>query len=179
MSYSTHSCTATCSLAVSTAAEAITLLTDWIGNNPDEIPDGLSEDCTDGEVAEELSLYVSMDESGQVIVTLDTDGDNGNSEIFDFISSHFAKIQTSDYMTVTWSCYDSRDGMSSGTDYYDQNGEYFDMHDKSKDSKALDQIAQILSDTSRDVDMFRDVDMLMSISDIITSTGRVVQDLED
>jgi hypothetical protein len=174
MSYTSYSATATCTLAVNTAAEAITLLTDWLGNYPDEMPEGLSADGTADEIAGELSAYINMDESGEVIVTVDTEGDdNYNSEVFDFITSHFAQIQTSDYMSVSWSCYDSRDGTSSGTEYYDRNGSQFDMSDRSKDSKALDQITHILSGTSWDVDM------LMSISDIIASTGRVVKDLAD
>ena len=173
MSYTQLTSTATCTLAVNTAAEAITLLVDWLGNNPDEMPEGLSEDGTADEIADELSPYINMDEAGQIIVSIDTEGDgNYHSEVFDFITSHFAQIQTSEYMTVTWSCYDSRDGISSGTDYYDQNGRYFDMSDKSKDGKALDEIAKILSGTSWDVDM------LMSISDVVTGTGRVVKDLE-
>ena len=174
MSYTQCTSTATCTLAVNTAAEAITLLTDWLGNNPDKIPDGLSKNGTADEIADELSAYISMDTEGQIVVSIDSEGDgNYDLNVFDFIISHFAQIQTSEFMTVTWASYDSRDGMSSGTDYYDQNGKCFDMHDKSKDSKALDQIAQILSGKSWDVDM------LMSISDIINSTGRIVKDLAD
>jgi hypothetical protein len=174
MSYTQHTCIATCTLdGVSTATDAINLLVDWLGNNPEEIPDDLSQDVTAEDTAEELACYINMDESGQVIISLDTDGHNGNynSEVFDFITSHFASIQSSDYMTVNWSCYDRKNGVSSGTDYYDQNGNAFDMHNKSKDSEALDQIAAILSGTSWDVDM------LMSISDIITGTGRVIEEV--
>ena len=76
-------------------------------------------------------------------------------------------------MTVTWSCFLSRDGMSSGTDYYDQDGKYFYISSKSKDSKALDSIAALLSGTEWNVDT------LMSISDLVTGTGREIKDLEN
>lgn len=174
MSYTQHASTATCTLSVNTVDEAITLLTDWLGNNPDEFPDGLSEDETESEIADELSPYISRDESGQIIVSIDSESDdsNYNSNVFDFITSHFAKIQASEYMTVTWSCFDSRDGMSSGTDYYDQDGKYFDMSNKSKDSKALDSIAHILSGkswTSEDMEL---------ICEVVRDTGRVISDIE-
>ena len=168
MSFTQHASTATCTLSVNTVDEAVTLLTDWLGNNPDEFPDSLSEDGAESEIADELSPYISRDESGQIIVSVDSESDDGNysSDVFDFITSHFAEIQTSEYMTVTWSCFLSRDGMSSGTDYYDQDGKYFYISSKSKDSKALDSIAALLSGTEWNVDT------LMSISDLVTGTGR-------
>jgi hypothetical protein len=175
MSYTQHASTATCTLSVNTVDEAVTLLTDWLGNNPDEFPDSLSEDGAESEIADELSPYISRDESGQIIVSVDSESDDGNysSDVFDFITSHFAEIQTSEYMTVTWSCFLSRDGMSSGTDYYDQDGKYFYISSKSKDSKALDSIAALLSGTEWNVDT------LMSISDLVTGTGREIKDLEN
>jgi hypothetical protein len=175
MSFTQHASTATCTLSVNTVDEAVTLLTDWLGNNPDEFPDSLSEDGAESEIADELSPYISRDESGQIIVSVDSESDDGNysSDVFDFITSHFAEIQTSEYMTVTWSCFLSRDGMSSGTDYYDQDGKYFYISSKSKDSKALDSIAALLSGTEWNVDT------LMSISDLVTGTGREIKDLEN
>ena len=175
MSFTQHASTATCTLSVNTVDEAVTLLTDWLGNNPDEFPDSLSEDGAESEIADELSTYISRDESGQIIVSVDSESDDGNysSDVFDFITSHFAEIQTSEYMTVTWSCFLSRDGMSSGTDYYDQDGKYFYISSKSKDSKALDSIAALLSGTEWNVDT------LMSISDLVTGTGREIKDLEN
>jgi hypothetical protein len=175
MSFTQHASTATCTLSVNTVDEAVTLLTDWLGNNPDEFPDSLSEDGAESEIADELSPYISRDESGQIIVSVDSESDDGNysSDVFDFITSHFAEIQTSEYMTVTWSCFLSRDGMSSGTDYHNQDGKYFYISSKSKDSKALDSIAALLSGTEWNVDT------LMSISDLVTGTGREIKDLEN
>jgi hypothetical protein len=174
MSFTQHASTATCTLSVNTVDEAVTLLTDWLGNNPDEFPDSLSEDGAESEIADELSPYISRDESGQIIVSVDSESDDGNysSDVFDFITSHFAEIQTSEYMTVTWSCFLSRDGMSSGTDYYDQDGKYFYISSKSKDSKALDSIAHILSGkswTSEDMEL---------ICEVVRDTGRVISDIE-
>lgn len=102
MSYTTYSATATCTLAVNTVSEAIILLTDWLGNYPDDMPEGLSADGTAAAISDELSPYINMDESGEIIVTVDSEGDGiYDTEVFDFITSHFAQIQTSDYMTVT------------------------------------------------------------------------------
>lgn len=172
MSYTQAASTATCTLAVNAASEAITLLTDWLGNNPDEMPEGLSEDGTADDIAEELSPYIDMDEMGQIIVSFNTEGDdNYDSEVFDFITRHFASIQTSDYMVVNWSRNNSRDGVFSGTNYYDKNGNSLDMNDKSKDSKALDQIAAILSGKS-----WTPEDMEL-ICEVIRDTGRVIEEV--
>ena len=175
MSYIERSSTATCSLSVTTADEAVTLLTDWLGNHPDKFPEGLSVDGTESEIAEELSPYISMSESGQIVVSLDTESESGNyhSGIFDFIAFHFAKIQTSEYMTVNWSSYDFRNGISSGTDYWDSDGKCLDISNSLKDSEALDSITVLLSGTEWNIDT------LMSISELVTQTGREIKDLQE
>lgn len=171
MSTTIYTCTATCKINAKTAGEAIELYLDWLENNEDEIPISFEEE-TRREMAEDLSAYVSMNEEGELVLAMDTDGDgNYDSSIFDSLTGYFKTIQTSDFMVVNWATEDSKHGTSSGTDYYDKDGYPVDMHDWAKDKAALDQIASVLSGKSWDVDM------LMSISDIITSTGRVIEDV--
>ena len=175
MSYTQHTASAECTLeGVKTTTDAVKLITDWVTNHPEDFPDVLDQDGTEEEIADFLSPYIEVNE-GIVTITVDSESDNGNydSDVFDFITSMFMEINTMDYMTVVWTCYDSRDGLSSGTDYYDQNGKYFSMVDKMKDSKAMDSIAKLLSGNEWNVDT------LMSISDLVTGTGREIKDLEN
>lgn len=173
MSYTTHASTATLTLAnVNTDSDALNLLTDWLGNNPDEIPDGLSQDGTADELADELSPYIKVEEGGLVTVSLDTEGDgNYDSEVFDFITSHFCSIQSSEYMEVTWCSVDSRVGVSFATDYYDPDGNTIPVDEAIKSHKALDRIASILSGAEWDADR------MMEVAEIVRGTGREVKDL--
>ena len=173
MSYTIHSSTATLTLAnVNSDSDALKLLTDWLGNNPDEIPDGLSQDGTADELADELSPYIKVEEGGLVTVSLDPDGDgNDNSEVFDFITSHFRSIQSSEYMGVSWSCYDSRSGTSAGVEYYGRDGNPILVDEAIKSHKALDRIASILSGAEWDADR------MMEVAEIVRGTGREVGDL--
>ena len=174
MSSTTHSSTATLTLAnVNSDSDALKLLTDWLGNNPDEIPDGLSQDGTADELADELAPYIEVGENGFVTVTLDTEGEHGNfhSEVFDFITAHFASIQTSPYMTVHWANYCSRSGMSSGTTYYDKDLDSFESNDAAADSHAMNRIAALLSGSEWDADL------MAQVAEIVRGTGREVGDL--
>lgn len=170
MSYTQFACTAKCILDVKTPEEAIDLFIDWVTNHPDEYPDEVTE-LTRDELFAEAEPYIGLSGEGQTTVSLDSEGDgNFNNDIFDCISKHFATIQTSDFMTVEWSCYDSRDGISSGTHYYDRNGNRFDMEDRTKDGEALDIIARTLSGSEWTADMFD------AIADLVRATGREIQD---
>lgn len=145
MSYTTHQSTATCRLNTSDAKEAVALFVDWIGNHVDECPDSI-QDLTAEELADEVAPYIEIDEDGQTIVSCNTEGDfNYNCEVFDCICHHFARIQVSDYMTVNWCSYDSRDGQSSGAWYYDKNGQQIDLSLlNNKDSGLVSCIADAL-----------------------------------
>lgn len=173
MSYTVHASTATLTLAnVNSDSDALDLLTDWLGNNPEEIPDGLTQEGTADELADELSPYISVEEGGLVTVSLDTEGDgNSNSEIFDFITSHLHSIQSSDYMEVTWCSIDSRDGISFATDYYDRDGNTIPVGSAIKSHRALDRIASILSGAEWDADL------MDQVAEIVRGTGREVKDL--
>ena len=170
MSYTTHACTAILTLAnVNSDSDALNLLTDWLGNNPEEIPDGLSQDVTADDLADELSPYIKVEEGGLVTVSLDTEGDgNGNSEVFDFITSHFRSIQSSDYMEVTWCSVDSRDGISFATDYYDRDGNSIPVDSAIKSYRALDRIASILSGAECSADL------MDQVAEIVRGTGRKI-----
>jgi hypothetical protein len=170
MSYTQFASTAKCALDAKTPEEAINLFVNWVVSHPDEYPDDITGYTRDDLFAE-VEPYIMMEKESQAIVSLDTEGDgNYNSEVFKCITNYFATIQTSDYMTTEWTCYDSRDGLSSGTDYYDKNGKWFDMADKSKDSEALDIIARTLSGSEWTADMFD------AIADLVRATGREIQD---
>lgn len=173
MSSTTHTSTAILALAnVNTDSDALDLLTDWLGNNPEEIPDGLSQDGTADELADELSPYIKVGEGGLVTVSLDTEGDgNYNSEVFDFITSHLCSIQSSEFMEVSWACHDSRNGISSGVYYYGREGNLVLVDDAIKSYKALDRIASILSGTEWDADL------MTQVAEIVRGTGREVSDL--
>ena len=130
MSYTTVSAIANCTIAGPDGTRGAALAVyDYLVNHPDEIPEPLNNDDIDSdEVVFAIEPYLDVDD-GELTISFCTESDDCySSEVFDFLTSHFAKIQTSKYMTVTWSCFDSRDGMSSGTDYYDRQGEQIDVH---------------------------------------------------
>jgi hypothetical protein len=172
MSITTSCATATLTLAnVNSVQDAAQLYVDWLGDNPEEIPDCASIDITAEELSEEVSPYIQF-ENGDVIVTYDTESDDGNydSEYFDSITEHFRSIMTSELMVVNWSTFDSRDGVSSGTDYYDETGKCFDNSDISADKKVLDEIAKLMSGN------VWSPDTLNSIAEMVRGTGRTVEE---
>lgn len=130
MSYTAASATATCTIAgldsIRTAALAVY---DYLVNHPDEIPDGLDYDDHDSDsVVICIESYLSID-NNELVVSYSTEAyGNYDSNVFDFLSPHFACLQTSPYMKVTWVVDDSRCGYSSGTDYYDRTGQQIDLH---------------------------------------------------
>lgn len=129
MSYTASSATAICTIAgLDSARTAALAVYDYLVNHPDEIPEGLDEDETDSDafvLAVESYLSVQDDEL-TICYSSEADGCY-DSEVFDFLSSHFACLQTSPYMEVTWVCDDSRAGYSGGTDYYDRAGKPIDV----------------------------------------------------
>jgi hypothetical protein len=172
MSITTSCATATLTLAnVNSVQDAAQLYADWLGDNPEEIPDCASIDITAEELSEEVLPYIRF-ENGDVIVTYDTESDDGNydSEYFDSITEHFRSIMTSGLMVVNWSTFDSRDGVSSGTDYYDETGKCFDNSDISADKKVLDEIAKLMSGN------VWSPDTLNSIAEMVRGTGRTVEE---
>jgi len=145
----------------------VNLYVDWIGNHEDDAPEELL-DYTAEELSAELLPYIECDGHGNVVVKLDTEGDgNYNSDFFDSLTDHLRGIMSSRFMEVNWTCYDSRGGLSSGTDYYDTEG----LFKPTEDTETLDQIADLLSGQEWDTDF------LDTIANLIRGTGREILDI--
>jgi hypothetical protein len=129
MSYTSSSAAATCSITglddTRTAALAVY---DYLVNHHDEIPESLDELDSD-DVAHEIECYLAIESPGTLTIAYSTESDSANcsAEVFDFLTDHFACLQTSPYMEVTWVTFDSRDGAFSGTNYYDQSNKRVDI----------------------------------------------------
>ena len=129
MSYTTVSATATCTIAglddTSTAALAVY---DYLVNHPDEIPEPLDDDDMDSdEVVFAIESYLDLDDE-ELTISFCTESDGCySSDVFDFLTSHLACLQTSPFMTVTWIVDDSRAGYSASTEYYDRQGEQINV----------------------------------------------------
>lgn len=168
MSFTQHTSVATLTLAgVTCPRDVVNLYIDWIGNHEDDAPEEFL-DYTAEEISTELLPYIECDEHGNVVVKLDTEGDgNYNSDFFDSITDHLRGIMSSRFMQVNWTCYDSRGGLSSGTDYYDKGGLVYPLGD----TKTLDQITELMSGQDWDTDL------LDKIAGLIRSTGRTIDDI--
>ena len=131
VSYITSSAFATCTIAELDSTETAALAVyDYLVNHPDEIPEGLDDEDTDSDgVVEQIETYLSLD-GDELTISYDSESDsqNNNSEVFDFLSGHFACLQTSLYMKVQWSSTDRRTGTFGVTDYYDRQGKIIDIH---------------------------------------------------
>ena len=173
MSYTSSQSTAILTLAgVNSASDAAQLYVDWLGKNKEKAPDCSSVDIEAEELLLEVLPYIAF-ENGEVIVKLDTESDTGcYRQYFDSITSYFRSIMSSELMKVNWSSYDSRDGSSSGTEYYDISGRIIDSDDFLADKKALDEIANLMTS-----DVWSS-DTLNSIADIIRGTGRSVEEAD-
>jgi len=168
MSHTRHTSVATLTLAgVTCPRDVVNLYIDWIGNHEDDAPGELL-DYTAEELSAELLPYIECDGHGNVVVKLDTEGDgNYNSDFFDSLTDHLRGIMSSKIMSVFWTCYNSRGGLSSGVDYYDKEG----LTEPLKDSDVLDEIADVLNK------QIWDADLLDTISGLIRATGRDIDDI--
>ena len=129
MSYTASSAKATFTLSGFETSEALALsVYDYLTNHPDEIPEDLDDNDYDSDkVVEMISAYLEVN-GDKITVKYGTEEDGCyDSGVFDFLTSHFAPLQTGLFMTVTWLVDDSRNGYESGTDYYDQKGNLIDV----------------------------------------------------
>lgn len=120
MSYTQHACVATCKLDAPSLQQLITDLYDGCVNHAEDLPDTLAE-CEDlEEFSKVVSYYVNLSGNTLTIAMDSVEDNNYDSEVFDFLTNHYINFMTSKFMKVTWTTYDSRDGMSGDTCYYDK-----------------------------------------------------------
>lgn len=126
MSYTQSAATATCKFNAPSLKDLITDLFDYCTNHEDELPDTLA-DYDEDDFTAEVSYYLDLI-GDDLTIHYDGEDDHAYSaEVFDFLSAHYARLMTSKFMKVTWMVYDSRDGLSAGTDYYDKNNNLIDI----------------------------------------------------
>lgn len=127
MSNTIASATATCIIfGFLDTREAALGVYDYLVNHPDEIPDYFNQADSDETVLlieSYLSLY-----NHSLVISYDTENTcNHDSAIFDWLVRHFACLQSSPFMAVNWVVEDTKTGISSGADYYDQSGSQLDV----------------------------------------------------
>ena len=137
MSYTAFSATATCKIEGFKSAEELALsIYDYLVNHPDETPESLDDDNMDSDdVVNAISSYLKINcifgysyLGSKLTISYDTENsDNYASDVFDFLTSHLAMLQSSYFMTVNWNCLDSRTGSSGGTQYLDRKGDIIDI----------------------------------------------------
>ena len=173
MSTTIASATATCTIpeGTPTPQDVAVAIHDFIVNHEDvDLPIEL-EDYDSDEFVHELVPYLSVENGTELTISYDTEDDKAySSAIFDFLVDHFKTLQTSEVMEVRWNVYDSKEGNSSGTNYYRKDGETIDVI---ADSAALNKIAELLSGKEWDVDT------LIRISELVQKTGREIKDVEE
>ncbi len=126
MSYTQCAATATCKVKAQSIKDLITDLFNYCTNHEDELPDTLA-DYDEDDFNAEISYYFDLI-GEDLTIQYDSEDDHAHtSDVFDFLSAHYAHLMTSKFMKVTWSCYDSRNGLSAGTDYYDNNNDLIDV----------------------------------------------------
>ena len=126
MSYTQHSATATCTIAnLLDVNDLCTQLYDYVTNHEDEIPEGLADCKSVEELTDLVESYVEL--SNELTISMDTEECNSDSEIFDFLTTHYAYLMTSKFMKVVWVSYDSRQGLSADVTYYDNTNSFIDI----------------------------------------------------
>ena len=86
------------------------------------------------DIKDSLRVYVQTDLSAdvndnEILITYDTEENNYDYEVFEFIIETLCKKMTSRYVRITWACDDSREGISSGESYLDSSGTYHDAEE--------------------------------------------------
>ena len=128
MSYTIAYASAHCTIDNFKDARSLALsIYDFLVNHPDEIPEAW-EDYDLDDCVFAIESYLQLDgDALNISYSTEADG-NFNPEAFDFLSSHIAHLQSSPFMVVEWTVDDSREGVTSGSEYLDKNGESIDIH---------------------------------------------------
>ena len=129
MSYTSSSAIATCSiLGLADTRTAALAVYDYLVNHPDNIPEALNHLDSDDFIYE-IECYLAVESSDTLTIAYSTDSDSANCsvEVFDFLTDHFAYLQTSPFMEVNWISSSNWGGTFSGTNYYDQNNKRLDI----------------------------------------------------
>lgn len=127
MSFFTNEGRAICSIAgIDEAGELAMAVYDYLVNHPDEIPAALDGDDDDSDAAFlKIASYLSFDGTGRLVISLDDDGD---LDLWTFLTRHVACLQTSLYMSCHWRTHDSREGSDFGSFYLDRQGEEINLN---------------------------------------------------
>lgn len=103
-------------------------IVDYLGNNPEDIPIQMDEECDSSIAAQIVRSYLTLE--GNKLTIKYFSEDNGyatDADTFDFLSSHLCNLMSSPYMKAEWVVENSRTGYSSGTDYYDRGNNQIDI----------------------------------------------------
>ena len=127
MSYAQHTASAICEVTnVLDTADLISQIYDYLTNHEDETPTELLNcECYE-HFADILETYVEV-ENNTLVISADTEENNSDMEIFDFLLNHYCLLMTSKFMKATWISYDSRGGLSADCTYYDNKGDLINI----------------------------------------------------
>jgi len=118
---------------------ATATLTVCEGFNVQSYLDAISERCVkednfmvehygevDGKVDIDFSDYV-RESGGQILIEMDSEESNGNSEVWDWLIDQFLPIMKSDYVQIKSASIDSRSGVDIGFSLYSKTGKVVDL----------------------------------------------------
>lgn len=118
---------------------ATATLTVCEGFNVQSYLDAISERCVkednfivehygevDGKVDIDFNDYV-RESGGQILIEMDSEESNGNSEVWDWLIDQFLPIMKSDYVQIKSASIDSRSGVDIGFSLYSKTGKVVDL----------------------------------------------------
>lgn len=80
----------------------------------------------DGKVDIDFNDYV-RESGGQILIEMDSEESNGNSEVWDWLIDQFLPIMKSDYVQIKSASIDSRSGVDIGFSLYSKTGKVVDL----------------------------------------------------
>lgn len=146
MSYYSYRATARCKVDATSIEEAVAACIQEALKESSESASALPTDLqthSKEELFDELLPYFQSFDAGEVVVFVDTEERLGNTDFFDYITHLLCKIQSGDHLEISWSSYDSREGIAGGTDYYNKDGQPILIDSISSLRNKLSNIEQI------------------------------------